>query len=51
MSSSLLAAASEGSADWSSSKLITPVIAALLGFVSGYFLEIVKSKRDRAGKP
>jgi hypothetical protein len=45
MSSFLLTAASEGSADWSSSKLITPVIAALLGFVSGYFLEIVKSKR------
>ncbi|EEP75305.1 hypothetical protein MCAG_05632 [Micromonospora sp. ATCC 39149] len=45
MSSFLLAATSEGSADWSSSKLIIPVVAALLGFVSGYLLEIVKSKR------
>ncbi|MFI7543056.1 hypothetical protein [Actinoplanes sp. NPDC049599] len=45
MFSSLIAAASENTADWSSSKLITPVIAALLGFVSGYFLEIVKSRR------
>ncbi|MEV4121986.1 hypothetical protein [Micromonospora sp. NPDC049645] len=41
---SFVTAAAEDSA-FSTGKMVTPVVAALLGFASGYFLEIVKSKR------
>ena len=40
-----MAAAGQESSDWSSGKLVVPVVAALLGFISGYLLEIVKSRR------
>lgn len=40
-----MAAAGQESSDWSSSKLVIPVVAALLGFVSGYLLEIIKTRR------
>ena len=45
MLTALLVTAAEEPSDWSSNKLVLAAVAALLGFLSGFALEVVKKRR------